>query len=147
MDNNEENRRNKLKEFIKIMHESITGYNLNNNIRSESDLDFIVYETIQIHKKNADLDYDELFQKMGAFMMYEIATKHPFWDGNKRTALIIYLFYSHSGTNINLLAEKYMSWFKNWDTRDDEIVNFMLNTAAGKYNYNVFLTKLKGIFK
>ncbi len=137
----------RLNELIKSLHEFITNYNPNKNLRSESDLDYIMYEAVKIQSKNPNLEEIELYQKQSAFLMYEIATKHPFFDGNKRTALIVFLFYRYSNTEINSLAKKYVNTFKNWGKKDDEIVDFMLSVAKGDYNYGNFLKRLKEIFK
>jgi len=118
--------------LIKNVHEVATSYKYEKNIRLEQDLDLIIYKSLKIKDP----------KELAAHFLYEIATKHPFYDGNKRTALL---------TSLVVLAkticegnkELYMRIFKEYLKQRDEnfnakhqsdkrLVKFMENVADKK---------------
>lgn len=137
------------KKAIKMAHNAATGYDSDKNIRSESDLEHIAYEAVKLWIKIAyRSNIDAANPKTGAFLMYEIATRHPFFDGNKRTALMMFLTFKYSELDINSASEKIKSHFpKSWDNKDDKIVNFMLELAQRKYTYEEVVEFVKKTFK
>ncbi len=140
----------KWKQNIKAAHKVATGYEPDKNLRSESDLDHIIYETERmIRLKTERHESTELIlQEAGAFLMHEIATRHPFFDGNKRTALMSFLILRYVELDAESVVEKVKGYFpKSWDNKDDKIVNFMLELAQRKYTYDEVLRFIKETFK
>lgn len=138
-----------VKEIIKKLHKNATGYDPEKNIRSEGDLEHIVYEAIKLGQKIScgDLMVPNNVE-VGTFLMHEIATRHPFVDGNKRTALMTFLYFRYIEINITLTFEKINNYFpKSWDNKDDKVVNFMLELAQRKYTYDEALKFVKETFK
>ncbi len=140
----------KWKQNIKAAHKVATGYEPDKNLRSESDLEHIVYETERMIRIKTDRheDAELVLQEAGAFLMHEIATRHPFFDGNKRTALMSFLVLRYAELGAESAVEKVKKYFpKSWDDKDDKIVNFMLKLAQGKYSYDEALKFVKENFK
>lgn len=138
-----------VKEIIKNLHKTATGYDSEKNTRSDSDLEHIVYEAIKLGQKVSRGDAMEPNNvEVGAFLMCEIATRHPFFDGNKRTALMTFLYFRYIELDIRTTFEKIDAHFpKSWDNKDDKVVNFMLELAQRKYTYEEALKFVKETFK
>lgn len=136
----------KWKEMVKKAHDIATRYDPNKNLRSESDLEHIVYEALR--KKIRYATTEAGLQEAGAFFLYEIATRHPFFDGNKRTSLMMFLIIRYSELDAGSILEKINNLFpKSWDNKDDKIVNFMVELASYKYDYDDVLKFVKETFK
>lgn len=138
------------KQNIKTAHKIATDYEPDRNLRSESDIEHIVYETERmIRLKTERGESAELvLQEAGAFLMREIATRHPFFDGNKRTALMSFLVLRYAELDAESIVEKVKKYFpKSWDNKDDKIVSFMLELAQRKYTYDEVLKFVKETFK
>ncbi|MBU4246141.1 MAG: Fic family protein [Nanoarchaeota archaeon] len=136
-------------EIIKDLHKTATGYEPEKNLRSESDLEHIVYEAIKLGQKiSHGNDRNPNNAEVGTFLMHEITTRHPFFDGNKRTALMTFLYFRYIELSINLTFEKIDVHFpKSWDNKDDKVVNFMLELAQRKYTYDEALKFVRETFK
>jgi fido (protein-threonine AMPylation protein) len=96
-------------------------------VRSNGDIDYIIFESFK-YKKGI---------KLAAHFLHAIATKHPFVDGNKRTAFMMALVVrcmckekvDDKFTEIlTYLIRKYIKG------QDKKIVKFMLETAEYKHN-------------
>lgn len=127
------------KEIIKQIHVLATK-NEANKVRNESDLDFIIFSALK--KPFSTL------KEAAAFFMYEIATKHPFFDGNKRTALMTFLIFRYLDLSEDEFAEKIERHFpKSWDDKDNKIVKFMLELASYKRTYEDVVKFVDEAFK
>ncbi len=129
----------KYKDIIKLIH-VLAAKNEANKVRNESDLDFIIFSALK--KPFFTL------KEAAAFFMYEIATKHPFFDGNKRTALMTFLVFRYSDLSNDEITEKIKKHFpKSWDDKDNKIVKFMLELASYKRTYEDVVKFVDEAFK
>lgn len=121
------------RDLVKKIHKVATGYQ--NDIRIEDDLDFIIFNSLKIK--------DE--KELAAYFLYQIATKHPFFDGNKRTALLTALVVL-AQTICKEKKDIFMKVFREYlkQSRNDyygkhqfdkRIVNFMKEVAEKKKTY------------
>lgn len=118
---------------IKRIYELATQtneYKFDGMIRYSGELDFIIYESLKI--QNAS--------KLPAHFLHGIATRHPFMDGNKRTALLMGLLLTYSTIKDPSFKKRIMDKisailesFKG-SSIDDKIVKFMLETADKKHS-------------
>ncbi|MCK4555373.1 MAG: type II toxin-antitoxin system death-on-curing family toxin [Candidatus Aenigmarchaeota archaeon] len=100
--------------FVIWLHEVVAGEGL----RDKAGLDIICYKT----QENR---YPKIIDK-SSFLLHSIATKHPFYNGNKRTALMAALvFLVINGYGIDIVKQ----------FNDEETKNFMLDVA--KYEKSV----------
>jgi len=118
---------------IEDIHFEITGNK--NDLMNRGILERILFEGLRSDR------YDTK-EKFVSFILTEIAINHPFWDGNKRTALL---------TALRLLYiedENIMQVYpKNWEDRTDKIVKFMIEVAEGKHKYRDVLKIIRDRFK
>ncbi len=99
------------KEFLLEVHKTVA----NEGIRDEAGLELICH-------KVRDKKYSTLFDK-ASFLLYTIATEHPFFNGNKRTALAATLsFLVLNGSDIGIVEH-----YNNAETME-----FMLEVAKYK---------------
>ncbi len=131
----------RIKRVVMGVHNMATGYDPDKNLRSEGDLDHIIYESTKIWLRIENNDIALADQKAGAFLMHEIATRHPFVDGNKRTALMCFLIFRYGAVGVK------NHFPKSWNNQDDKIINFMLELASYKYTYDDVLKFVKETFK
>lgn len=123
-----------IKNWIKVIckiHTDTTGYR--NDLRSVGTMEQTVFEVLRQEDK-----YNTK-EKMAAYLLYEIAIKHPFWDGNKRTALMTALYI------MKLKTDEFFP--KDWSDTENLIVRFMLDVAIEKYSYDEVLEIIKEMFK
>ncbi len=136
-----------VKIVIKKIHATATGYDPDRNLRSDSTLEFICYEVIREALKKHHLSIQAI-EDLGAFLMHRIATRHPFFDGNKRTALMTFLIYKYQDMSTDSIAEKIKKHYpKSWDNKNDKIVKFMVELAENKHDYANVLKFVKETFK
>lgn len=120
---------------INSLHYTASGYR--NDLRSLGTMEQIIYEALR--KEDGKYNTKE---KMATYFLYEIAIKHPFWDGNKRTALITGLFI------ILKDMDKVKKIFPcDWSDMTNVWVRFMLDVAMEKYSYDEVLERIKEMFK
>jgi len=127
--------KNQFKEIYKVS----TGLDFDSNLRYEGTLDFIIYEIFKIKDD----------KKLAAHFLYEVARKHPFVDGNKRTALLIALVVLSQTVMkgkkdfFTKIFEGFMKPYrgkeKEMDRNDMNLVKFMKDVAAGKKTYDEVL--------
>lgn len=104
-------------ESIKIVHDTlINDLGGETGVLFDGTIDFIVYE---LKRKNTA-------PAQAAHLLHSITTKHPFVDGNKRTAFTL--------ANIVLLIHKY-----NLIVSQKEKLEFMLSVA----NYKVTVEQVE----
>lgn len=103
-------------------------------MRDEATIEKIIYDSVKFDSK----------LEWSAHFLYEIATKHPFVDGNKRTALMTALIvYSIDDKTFEPYA---MNRFHSYVKReDDELVKFMLEVAEYKHTFGSVLRHLKDL--
>lgn len=118
---------------IEDIHFEITGNK--NDLINRGTLEHILFEGLRNDK------YD-VKDKFAAFILIEIAVNHPFWDGNKRTALL---------TALRLLCMEeediIQIYPKSWEDRTDKVVKFMIEVAEGKLRYDDVLKVIRDRFK
>lgn len=100
-----------VQKIIEIHHDIVEEFGGVDGVLTEATLDYLVFRANRI---------SDPF-KRAALSLYCIAVKHPFIDGNKRTAFL---------TAENILFQ--MGFFVQAD--EEEVVNFMLEVASYKKN-------------
>ena len=86
--------------------------------RDRASLEYICYHTGTLLKKLLTGGESDLFECAGYFL-HSIVTKHPFWDGNKRTGIIV---------SKGLLAQFGFSL----EASEDEMVAFLVDIGSYK---------------
>lgn len=116
---------------IQEVQESL-GFKFPPNVRDTGTLDLIIYGSVK---------YDN-FLDVGAHFLYEIATKHPFYDGNKRTAFITgtvlaLVAWTEAGVPFEQQARFYEKQIEPIFNKmgDKEVVDFMLALADKKRSF------------
>ncbi len=102
-----------------------------NGVRDKNALDSAIYSPLATFDKQ-EL-YPDIIEKV-AVLLYNIASNHPFIDGNKRTAFVIALTV--------LATNGYALKFTQ-----AEVVSFMLNVASGGSNYQQITNWFKAHLK
>lgn len=111
-------------------------------VRDSATLEKIVYDSMK---------FSEGFD-LASHFLYEIATKHPFWDGNKRTALlsasailsIQYLGHLIGSTLTGKPKPHFIDLFDSYSKQEDKkLIEFMLDVAKGKHTRKSVLNYLK----
>ena len=126
---------------IKEIHKIATDYDPETNIRDIGTLRYIVFEGLS-KRVNEKMKTDV---ELGAFLMYNIATKHPFWDGNKRTALVLGLLFVPKDKKPKIWARILSLLDKDWGKREDSITKFMLELGEYKHTEKEVLQFLTGL--
>jgi death-on-curing protein len=96
-----------VKKIIEIHHDVVEEFGGVDGVLTEATLEYLVFKAGRI---------SDPF-KRAALLLYCIAAKHPFIDGNKRTAFL---------TAENIMSQA--GFFIQAD--DDEVVSFMLEVAS-----------------
>lgn len=101
------------------------------SLREKASLEKIIFDSAKFGDK----------LELASHFLYEIATKHPFWDGNKRTALltalVVYLVY-HDDKNVK--PQAVIDLFNSYSRQEDkDLVNFMLEVAQYKHTFKSVL--------
>ncbi len=104
------------------------------SLRDKASLEKIIFDSTRFGNK----------LELASHFLYEIATKHPFWDGNKRTALltalVVYLVY-HDDKNVK--PQEVIDLFNSYSRQEDkELVNFMLDVAQYNHTFKSVLKYL-----
>jgi len=109
-------------ETIEDIHFEITGNN--NDLINRGTLEHILFEGLRNDKYNTK-------EKLAAFILVEITVNRPFWDGNKRTALItaLKLLRTENEDTIKLYPQ-------SWEDRTNKIIKFMEEVAQRKYKFD-----------
>lgn len=105
------------------------------SLRDKASLEKMIYDSVKFGDKSA----------LASHFLFEIATKHPFWDGNKRTALltalVVYLVY-HEDKNVK--PQEVIDLFNSYSRQEDKgLVNFMLEVAQYKHTFKSVLKYLR----
>ncbi|MBU3896587.1 MAG: Fic family protein [Nanoarchaeota archaeon] len=118
---------------IEDIHFEITGNQ--NDMINRGILEHILFECLRNNKyKNKE--------KFATFILMEIAINHPFWDGNKRTALLSALKFlrTENENTVKLYPQ-------SWEDRTNRIVRFMEDVAQREYEFDDVLKVIKDRFK
>jgi len=120
-------------ETIEDIHFEITGNK--NDLINRGTLEHILFEGLRNDK------YDTK-EKFATFLLIEISINHPFWDGNKRTALLtaLKLLHTENEDTVKLYPQ-------SWEDRTNKIIRFMEDVAQRKYNYDDVLKVIRDRFK
>jgi prophage maintenance system killer protein len=124
------------KEDIKRIFNVATGWKYEEYIRSEANLEFIIGNSFKI--KDA--------KELAAHFMYNIAKRQPFFNGNKRTALLTSLIVLGK-TICKDKKEFFIQKFKEYAKQSKEeyhqkyqsekrLVDFMKEITEGKRRFN-----------
>ncbi len=123
-------------QVVGIHNKLIMGTDLNGerSLRDKASLEKIIFDSARFGDK----------LELASHFLYEIATKHPFWDGNKRTALltalVVYLVY-HEDKNVK--PQDVIDLFNSYSRKEDtELVNFMLEVAQYRHTFRSVLKYL-----
>ncbi|MDD5416602.1 MAG: Fic family protein [Candidatus Aenigmarchaeota archaeon] len=118
---------------IEDIHFEITSNH--NDMINRGILEHILFEGLRNEK------YD-IKEKFATFLLIEIAVNHPFWDGNKRTALLtaLKLLRTENEDTIKLYP-------RSWEDRTNKIIRFMEGVAQRKYKFSDVLKVIKDRFK
>lgn len=123
-------------QVLGIHNKLIMGTDLSgeSSLRDKASLEKIIFDSARFGDK----------LELASHFLYEIATKHPFWDGNKRTALltalVVYLVY-HEDKNVK--PQDVIDLFNSYSRKEDtELVNFMLEVAQYRHTFRSVLKYL-----
>lgn len=118
---------------IEDIHFEITG--IRNDMINRGILEHILFEGLRSDR------YDTK-EKFVSFILTEITVNHPFWDGNKRTALLSALKFLRTENEDTVRL-----YPRSWEDRTDKIVKFMIEVAEKKHNYQDVLKIIRDRFK
>ena len=124
---------------IKQVHEIVVlPYEGKTPVRDEGTLEYIVQMFLKTALLDAANHKEHTSVDDATYLLYEIATKHPFMDGNKRTATIMALAFIYKESNDSIMPK-----FRNYQ-ENKRYQNFIKRVAQKKHTKQYvkkFLTK------